>query len=119
VTSVHVRRLESRIARTAARFAEHAARTGCTVDGLRDARLPWYEIRSASDAAEAAGTPDGPDTPTILIYEEIGGSFGVSAAEFARDLEEIDAPEILVRINSPGGSLPRRPRSSRWPATRS
>jgi HK97 family phage prohead protease len=105
VTSVHVRRLESRIARTAARFAEHAARTGCTVDGLRDARLPWYEIRSASDAAEAAGTPDGPDTPTILIYEEIGGSFGVSAAEFARDLEEIDAPEILVRINSPGGSL--------------
>jgi HK97 family phage prohead protease len=105
VKSVHVRRLESRIARTAARFAEHAARTGCTVADLRNVRLPWYEIRAASDAAEPDSLPEGSDTPTILIYEEIGGSFGVDADTFARDLMEIDAPEILVRLNSPGGSL--------------
>jgi ATP-dependent protease ClpP protease subunit len=31
--------------------------------------------------------------------------WGVSAADFVRDLAAIDAPEITVRINSPGGSV--------------
>lgn len=40
----------------------------------------------------------------IRIYDEIW-LFGVNADDFARDLEAIDAPEIVVAINSPGGDV--------------
>lgn len=40
----------------------------------------------------------------ITIYDEIG-YFGVSASAVRRTLDGIDAKEILVRINSPGGDV--------------
>jgi HK97 family phage prohead protease len=96
--SVHTRRLAARIEQTGARFAAHAAANSTAVADLPRVKLPWYEIRNT-----AGDAPD--ETPTVFIFDEIGGSFGVSAEEFARDLEAIDAPAITVRINSPGGSL--------------
>lgn len=98
MTSIHVRKLESRVARTAARFVDLAAREGLAVADLPAARLPWYEIRN-----EAGDDPAEP--ATVLIFDEIGGSWGISAEQFARDLEAITAPTIRVRINSPGGAV--------------
>jgi HK97 family phage prohead protease len=96
--SAHVRRLEGRVTRTAGRYVDLAASVGAVVADLPAMKLPWYEIRNAAD-----GTPD--ETPTVFIFDEIGGSFGVDAKQFAEDLEAIDAPAITVRINSPGGSV--------------
>lgn len=86
-----------------------------TAADLRNLKLPWYVIRNADTPA-----PDGPpqkktapdeepdgDEPAaeILIYDEIGGSFGVAAEDFVLDLQGITASNIDVRINSPGGSV--------------
>lgn len=43
--------------------------------------------------------------PTIYIYDAISDMWGVGAQQFANDLNAIDAPEIHVRINSPGGDV--------------
>lgn len=51
----------------------------------------WYEI--TNDAGPKA---------TVRIYSEIG-YFGVTAEDFASEIEAIAAPEIEVQINSPGG----------------
>ena len=45
------------------------------------------------------------DTAEILIYEEISDWWGVCAADIIHELRSITAPNILVRINSPGGSV--------------
>lgn len=42
--------------------------------------------------------------PTRYIYDEIGW-FGVEAGAFAKDLAEIKADTIHIRINSPGGNV--------------
>jgi HK97 family phage prohead protease len=94
--SIHVRRLLALKDRTAARIIARAQREGLSVAELADVRLPWYAITNQAD-------DDGP--ATVWIYDEVGGSFGVSAEEFAKDLDEIQAREILVRVNSPGGSV--------------
>lgn len=98
-----VQRLESRVARTAARYVELAATTGMPVTELLNARLPWYSIVNA--AGDEPESDDEPDTATVYVYDEIGGSWGVDAKTFARDLDEITVPKISVRINSPGGSV--------------
>lgn len=54
----------------------------------------WYVINQTK----------GTDNAEILIYDEIGG-FGVSAKQFVTDLRKIDAKNITVRLNSPGGSV--------------
>lgn len=101
MTSIHVRRLEDRVARTTARLVDFARRERLDVAQLAEAKLPWYEIRSAVDANGVPAT----DIAEVLIFDEIGGSLGVSAKRFAMDLQEITAPTIRVRINSPGGSV--------------
>ncbi len=53
----------------------------------------WYRITNKKD-----------EPTEILIYDEIGW-FGITAEDFVKDLQEIDAKEITVRINSPGGSV--------------
>lgn len=53
----------------------------------------WYAISNA--VGEVA---------QVRIYDEIG-FFGITAEDFARDLEAITAPEILVAISSPGGDV--------------
>lgn len=55
---------------------------------------PWYRIRNLDTG-----------TAEVLIYDEIDPYWGVSAAGFARDLAKIDADQITVRINSPGGDV--------------
>ena len=99
MTSTQVRRLQSRVARTSARFVAHATRNGISVSDLPAAKLPWYEVRSAAgDGPEA-------DTATILLFDEIGGSFGVDAKSFVEELDAVTASTIKLRINSPGGSV--------------
>lgn len=56
----------------------------------------WYDIRNSTDAAT--------DVAEVLLYDEIGW-YGVSAADFARELATVDASAITVRINSPGGDV--------------
>jgi ATP-dependent Clp endopeptidase proteolytic subunit ClpP len=71
-------------------------------DALRQkirARLPraagrsWYEIKNADT-----------EIATIRIYDEISW-WGITAEDFARELQNITAPEIEVQINSPGGDV--------------
>jgi ATP-dependent protease ClpP protease subunit len=69
---------------------------------LGEIRLPWYYIRNAAGEGDGVTEKVGAE---IFIYDEIGGSFGVAADEFVKDLQDIDEDEITVRINSPGGSV--------------
>lgn len=71
-------------------------------DELKDIKLPWYYVRNADGEGSGNVESEGAE---IFIYDEIGGSFGVSAAEFVEDLNAIKEDQITVRINSPGGSV--------------
>lgn len=53
----------------------------------------WYSIRNAA----------GP-VAEVRIYDVIG-FFGVTAEDFANEIADITAPEIVVGINSPGGDV--------------
>ena len=95
--SIHIRRLEHRREYTQARLLERARRDGLSIEDLSAVKLDWYEIRDA-DA--------GPDQfAEVFLFDEIGGSFGVSAKQFVADLQQITAPTIHLRINSPGGGV--------------
>lgn len=57
-------------------------------------RKKWYRMETNnSDVAE------------VFIYDSIGGWFGVEASEFVKELSQIDATQIVLRVNSPGGSV--------------
>lgn len=112
--SPHVRMLQWRRANTAERYAVLAEATGYGPRELLNVALPWYEVRAVtgSELGDDPAAEDGTVTETvgaaetdILIYDEIGGSMGVTASQFARDLAKIDTPVINVRVNSPGGSV--------------
>lgn len=53
----------------------------------------WYDVKNASG-----------DVAEIFIYDEIA-FWGTTAAQFVRDLGEITAKTVNVRINSPGGDV--------------
>lgn len=55
----------------------------------------WYAIKNAASADEAE----------LLLYDEIGGWWGSTAEEFVADLRQVTAPNLRVRVNSPGGSV--------------
>ncbi|MFE2382200.1 head maturation protease, ClpP-related [Streptomyces misionensis] len=55
----------------------------------------WYRITNAASDTEAE----------VMLYDEVGGWFGATADEFIADLRGITAPNLRVRINSPGGSV--------------
>lgn len=60
---------------------------------------PWYTIKAAAS---------GDDHVEIDIYGDIGASWwgdSVTAAQFVKDLREVTAANITVRINSYGGSV--------------
>lgn len=61
---------------------------------LRQGRNDWYRIenKAAADVAE------------VFIYDEIG-YFGVTARDFADDLRAINANQITMHVNSPGGDV--------------
>ena len=63
----------------------------------QQAKRSWFEFRNADT------DDDGP--VELFIYDVIDDWFGVSADMFARELSGIDAEEITVRINSPGGNV--------------
>lgn len=67
-------------------------------DELQAIRLPWYTVMNVTG-------DDADDTTEVYIYDEIGGSFGVSASAFIEELNTINTSTIDVRINSPGGNL--------------
>jgi ATP-dependent protease ClpP protease subunit len=70
---------------------------GALATELRNVKLDWYTMRNV------AGDDDVP--ADVFVYDEIGGSFGVAAKDFIDELNEISASQIVVRINSPGGSV--------------
>ena len=82
-----------------ATFASFVARQREQAEKLRDAHgieaQSWYSIRNATDSDEAE----------IMLYDEIGGWYGATADQFIADLRGITAPNLRVRINSPGGSV--------------
>jgi ATP-dependent Clp endopeptidase proteolytic subunit ClpP len=64
---------------------------GALVAGRRD----WYRIENFVDL---------PDTAAIYVYDEIG-YWGVTAADFVRDLSSLQVGNIDLHINSPGGEV--------------
>jgi len=57
----------------------------------------WYQVRAARN-----------DTAEVMIYDRIGAGFfeeGVEAKTFVAEFSKITAPNIALRINSPGGSV--------------
>jgi HK97 family phage prohead protease len=99
-------RLANRLERTANRIAEATPGGARLVEQVRSNPLQWYEIRNADGRAETdepAGVED--DTATVFVFDEIGGSMGVDAKKFAADLEATTAPNIKLRVNSPGGAV--------------
>lgn len=53
----------------------------------------WYSIKNVSDTETE-----------VFIYDEIG-FWGVTASDFVRELADIRANKITLRINSPGGDV--------------
>ncbi|MGL5908690.1 MAG: head maturation protease, ClpP-related, partial [Phycicoccus sp.] len=81
--------------------------------GERD-RPQQYRFRGASPpsptAADQGVVVDQDGSVTLRVYEPIdswGGSWGLSAAEFAAALDTVPAgtPRITLRVNSPGGEV--------------
>jgi ATP-dependent protease ClpP protease subunit len=82
-----------------ANFASFVARQREQAEALRKEHgieaQAWYSIRNATDSDEAE----------VMLYDEIGGWYGSTADQFIADLRGITAPNLRVRINSPGGSV--------------
>ncbi|GGR61409.1 head maturation protease, ClpP-related [Streptomyces aurantiogriseus] len=55
----------------------------------------WYRITNAAS----------PDEAEVMLYDEVGGWYGATADQFIADLRGVTAPNLRVRINSPGGSV--------------
>jgi ATP-dependent protease ClpP protease subunit len=53
----------------------------------------WYSIQNKKD-----------DTAVVYIYDEIG-FWGVEASQFVKEIADIDAKNIHLHINSPGGEV--------------
>lgn len=63
-----------------------------------DGEQTWYRITNTMD--QAAGAP----VASVHIYGDIG-SWGITAAAFVEELKSVDADEINLYINSPGGEV--------------
>lgn len=62
-----------------------------------DGEQGWYRITNTLDEG---GSP----VASVHIYGDIG-SWGISAASFMEELKTVDAAEICLYINSPGGEV--------------
>lgn len=47
----------------------------------------------------------GSSAAEVLLYDEIGGWFGVDAKQFATDIADLDVTDLTVRMHSPGGDV--------------
>lgn len=72
---------------------EDRLRTARPVAQLRAGRRDWYRIQTKAD-----------NKAEITIYDEIG-YWGITASDFMAELKALDATELSVRINSPGGEV--------------
>jgi ATP-dependent protease ClpP protease subunit len=74
---------------------------------MSKAKTQWYAIRRRTAIASAAAGVEA--AAEIYIYGDIGESWWeetVTARDFVRELNALDVSEIVVRINSIGGSVP-------------
>ena len=55
--------------------------------------MNWYNIKNLST-----------DTTEVVIYDEIG-QWGIDSKTFIDEIKEISTENVLLRINSPGGSV--------------
>ena len=65
---------------------------------------PWYSIRNK--AASASGAPSSAE---VFIYGDIGESWygeTIAAKDFVKEIAALDVDQLIVRINSVGGSVP-------------
>jgi ATP-dependent Clp endopeptidase proteolytic subunit ClpP len=63
---------------------------------MNKTRGEGYKIRNSAEDTSVT---------EILLYDEVGGWFGVMASDFVKDLQDVDTAEIHLRINSPGGDV--------------
>jgi ATP-dependent protease ClpP protease subunit len=68
-------------------------KTARPVAKLRQGRNEWYRIQNKAG-----------DTAEVYIYDEIG-YFGVTAQDFVSDLRRVDASNIELHLNTPGGDV--------------
>ncbi|MFT4098619.1 MAG: Clp protease ClpP [Rhodoblastus sp.] len=76
---------------------------------LEDVRAGWrahFENRAPLSRAKISArvSAAAPDTTEVMVYDEIG-FWGVTAKDFAATLAGISTPNIVLRINSPGGDV--------------
>lgn len=62
------------------------------VASLRQGRADWYRIENLDGG------------PVLHLYDEIG-YYGITAADLVAELSQLQAAELTVRLNSPGGDV--------------
>jgi ATP-dependent protease ClpP protease subunit len=79
--------------------------------------MPWIDVPQAPGAQRARNRTRAEerrgfeirnaaaDEAELLIYDEIDSWWGVAAADVIAELASITAPNLRVRVNSPGGSV--------------
>ena len=72
---------------------EYLARLRRPLARERSGRTDWYRIQNKAG-----------ETPKLYIYDEIG-YFGQTAKSMVDELRELDAAELDVHVNSPGGDI--------------
>ena len=63
----------------------------------------WYRMEQCITNQQTEEEPD--EEYDVFVYDAIGGWDGVAAETFVRDLKNVSAKRINLRINSPGGSV--------------
>jgi ATP-dependent protease ClpP protease subunit len=65
---------------------------------------PVLALKADAKPAEK-GKPDAkaPTTADVYVFDGIGGYFGVTAADFVKDVAGLDVDELVLHLNSPGG----------------
>mgnify|MGYP000973649162 CR=1 FL=1 len=70
-------------------------------------KRPWAKIDLHPTAAADDGTSSSPSAADITLYGTIGADLwgdGISAADLARQIADLDVDELNVYVNSPGGA---------------
>lgn len=70
-----------------------SARRGQTPQLDAPADRPWFSIRNAAEPVAE-----------LTIFDDVGG-WGTTADDFARQLKDVTAPELVLLLNSPGGEV--------------
>lgn len=68
-------------------------------------RIPGLRAQAKSDRSWYRITNQAADEAEIFLYDEVGSWYGATAEDFIAELRYVTAPKILLRVNSPGGSV--------------